>query len=218
MIELKNLSFAYQGSSKHGGLSDINLTIADKECVLLCGRSGCGKTSLIRLINGLIPSFYPGDLNGEVSIDRQSVQGVPMYKLANKVGSVFQNPRSQFFNIDTDSEIVFGMENLSWDLHCMQERLEETIDDLKIENLIGRKVSELSGGEKQKIAFASIYALSPNIYLLDEPSSNLDMPAITGLRQVLSFLKEKLYSWLLTTTNSLFPLVAESCIWVMAKL
>ena len=110
MIELKQVSFTYQGQ-EHDGLRDINLTIADGECVLLCGRSGCGKTTITRLVNGLIPQFYAGNLTGSVRVDGQEISSLPMYQIAAKVGSVFQNPRTQFFNVDTDSEIAFGIEN-----------------------------------------------------------------------------------------------------------
>ena len=110
MIELKQVSFTYQGQ-EHDGLRDIDLTIADGECVLLCGRSGCGKTTITRLVNGLIPQFYQGELQGRVLVDGQEISSLPMYQIAAKVGSVFQNPRTQFFNVDTDSEIAFGIEN-----------------------------------------------------------------------------------------------------------
>ena len=110
MIELKQVSFTYQGQ-EHDGLRDIDLTIADGECVLLCGRSGCGKTTITRLVNGLIPQFYAGNLTGSVRVDGQEISSLPMYQIAAKVGSVFQNPRTQFFNVDTDSEIAFGIEN-----------------------------------------------------------------------------------------------------------
>lgn len=191
MIRLHKVSFAYQGNPQKGSLHQIDLTVREGECVLLCGRSGCGKTSFIRLINGLIPAFYPGELSGTVSIDEKSVSQTPMYQLSELVGSVFQNPRSQFFNVDTDSEIAFGMENLSWPKEKMKSRLLETVHDLQIEKLTGRMIFELSGGEKQKVAFASIYAMNPDIYLLDEPSSNLDMEAIEELRKILHLLKKQ---------------------------
>ena len=110
MIEFENVSFSYTGQ-EHGGLHDINLKISDGECVLFCGRSGCGKTTITRLVNGLIPQFYQGELHGRVLVDGQEISSRPMYQIAAKVGSVFQNPRTQFFNVDTDSEIAFGIEN-----------------------------------------------------------------------------------------------------------
>ena len=110
MIELENVSFSYDGQ-EHDGLHDINLKILDGECVLFCGRSGCGKTTITRLVNGLIPQFYQGELHGRVLVDGQEISNLPMYQIAAKVGSVFQNPRTQFFNVDTDSEIAFGIEN-----------------------------------------------------------------------------------------------------------
>ena len=111
--------------------------------------------------------------------------------MSEYVGSVFQNPRSQFFNVDTDSEISFGMENLAYPREKMKERISKTVADLDIAHLTGRSIFELSGGEKQKVAFASIYAMSPSIYLLDEPSSNLDMDAIEDLRRTLELLKKQ---------------------------
>lgn len=190
MVELKNISFSYLGQ-EHGSLHDINLTIADGECVLFCGRSGCGKTTITRLVNGLIPNFYSGELKGSVFINGQNVADLPMYQIAQKVGSVFQNPRTQFFNVDTDSEIAFGIENESCPLQELAERVEQTTQDLHIEKLRGRNIFELSGGEKQKIAFASVYAMNPDIYLLDEPSSNLDMTAIHELREHLRLIKKQ---------------------------
>ena len=112
MIEFQNLSFAYPDSAD-GGLKNIDLTIPDGQCVLLCGWSGCGKTTLTRLINGLIPQFFEGELSGKVLLDGEDVFGLPMHRIAEKVGSVFQNPRTQFFNVDTDSEIAFGMANVA---------------------------------------------------------------------------------------------------------
>ena len=182
MIEFENVSFSYTGQ-EHGGLHDINLKISDGECVLFCGRSGCGKTTITRLVNGLIPQFYQGELHGRVLVDGQEISNIPMYQIAAKVGSVFQNPRTQFFNVDTDSEIAFGIENEARPPQELIERVEQTADDLRIQKLRNRNIFELSGGEKQKIAFASVYAMNPQIYLLDEPSSNLDMTSIQELRE-----------------------------------
>lgn len=188
MIEWKDVSFTYFGQES-GGLQHVNLTVSPGECVLLCGCSGCGKTTMLRLVNGLIPDFFPGEGDGAAYLDGQDCSEVPMYRLAERVGSVFQNPRTQFFNVDTDSEIAFGMENGALPPTELAQRVEQTARELHIEELRGRSIFALSGGEKQKIAFASVYAMNPDVYLLDEPSSNLDMDSISALREHLKLIK-----------------------------
>lgn len=110
MIEIDHVSFQYSGAEKEN-LQDFTLQISKGECVVLTGESGCGKTCVTRLINTLIPHFYEGELKGKISIDGVDTTTIQPHDLSDKIGSVFQNPRSQFFSLDTDSEIVFGMEN-----------------------------------------------------------------------------------------------------------
>lgn len=190
MIEFRHVSFAYPGQSEDR-LQDLNLTISDGECVLFCGRSGCGKTTVTRLVNGLIPHFFAGELTGDVIVDERYIAKLPMYQIAEKVGSVFQNPRTQFFNVDTDSEIAFGIENEGVPPDELRLKVDGAVKDLKLQKLQGRRIFSLSGGEKQKIAFASVYAMNPDIYLLDEPSSNLDVDAIEDLRKNLIRIKRQ---------------------------
>ena len=188
LISLRNVSFEYAGNAA-GRLQNINIDIADGECVLLCGRSGCGKTTILRLVNGLIPDYFDGELKGEVLYNEKNISEMEMYERAKFAGSVFQNPRTQFFNVDTDSEIAFGMENLSLPRNLMLQRMEEVTEKLRLQRLRGRSIFELSGGEKQRIAFASVYAMHPDVYLLDEPSSNLDMDSIEELKEQLKVIK-----------------------------
>lgn len=185
MIELKDVSFSYESGKTENSLKHINLTIQDGETILLCGESGCGKTTLTRLINGLIPHYYTGKLNGQVLLDGKELKEYPLYQIGQRVGSVFQNPRTQFYNVDTTSEIMFGCENMGLPVPEMTRRLKDTTKSLKLEKLLDRSLFALSGGEKQKIACASADAICPDIFVLDEPSSNLDIATIEDLIQVI---------------------------------
>lgn len=191
MICFKDVSYSYQEDGKSKSLDSINLKVNDGECILLCGKSGCGKTTMTRLLNGMIPNFYEGKLQGEVLLDGKNLFELPMYEISKQVGSVFQNPRTQFYTVNTTSEIAFGCENLGMEPQEIARRIEQTARDLQIEYLMNRNIFNLSGGEKQIIAFASIYAMSPQIYVLDEPSSNLDIQAIEKVRKILSLLKQQ---------------------------
>ncbi len=186
MIEFHNVSFRYKDSEQGDCLSEINLSIQKGEVVLLCGKSGCGKTSVTRLINGLIPNFYPGQLTGEVLIAGRDLLRQPIHQTARIVGSVFQNPRSQFFNIDSTSEVVFGCENMGIDIPVIEKNLKQTISDFQIKKLMDRSLFRLSGGEKQKIACASVSTSKPDILVLDEPASNLDWHAIQSLAGIVA--------------------------------
>lgn len=187
MIKFQNVSVEIKGKKI---LNNINLTVNDGEFVLLCGESGCGKTTLTRLVNGMIPHFVKDvKADGTVTVNDLDIAESPMYKIAESVGSVFQNPKTQFFNTDSSAEIAFGLENIGSDRDYMHKRVAQTISDLKIENLADRNVFSMSGGEKQLLAFASVYAMNPQIYVLDEPSANLDYEAIEKLRKILETVK-----------------------------
>ena len=112
MIEFEKVSFSYDATPEEKSLSRLSLTVNTGEFVLLTGPSGCGKTTLLRLLNGLIPEFYSGEIRGNIRIDGQDIEGRRIEEQAGKTGTVFQNPRSQFFNVDTTSELAFGPENL----------------------------------------------------------------------------------------------------------
>ena len=160
MVELKNVSFRYgmeeSGNLHKASLDHVDLTVQDGEFVLLTGPSGCGKTTILRLINGLIPHFYPGVTEGSITVNGRSVQERELYETALQVGSVFQNPRSQFYNVDTTGELAFGCENRGLPEKEIYARIDDTVRRFGIEKLMDRNIFRLSDGEKQKIACASV--------------------------------------------------------------
>lgn len=191
MIELENISFSYNNAECETGIQDISLVIPSGQVVLLCGESGCGKSTLTRVINKLAPEYYEGRLSGKLKIDGVDVTHQPIYSFDGKIGTVFQNPRSQFFNVDTTSEIAFGCENYGVEKTEILERIDQAVEEMKIEALIGRSLFALSGGEKQKVACASVSAMHPDIFILDEPSSNLDISTIGDLKKAIKHWKSQ---------------------------
>ena len=185
MIEMKNVSFFYQGNEQVNAIQDMSLSIPKGQVIVLCGESGCGKTTVTRLMNGLIPNFYKGELTGEIRVDGRDITKIPLYEIAESTGSVFQNPRSQFFNVDTDSELSFACENLGYPKDEITARINATVKDFKIQRLLGKSLFHLSGGEKQIIACASVCATAPDVIILDEPSSNLDVRHIAILAGII---------------------------------
>ncbi len=192
MIEIKNVSFSYADGNQNGNsIEEINLSIRQGEVVVLCGESGCGKTTVTRLLNGLIPHYYEGKLTGEVWMNGENISERPLYETAKTTGSVFQNPRSQFFNVDTTSELTFGCENFGMKEEEIRERLQRTMEQFHLEPLLDRSIFHLSGGQKQKIACAGVSMVNPELLVLDEPSSNLDPASIEELSRILKMWKEQ---------------------------
>lgn len=188
MIRFSDVSFSYR-ESKECVLKNINFEIEDGECVLFSGKSGCGKSTLLMLINGIIPDHVEGNLNGEVFVNGYEVKNNSVQKMAETVGSVFQNPKSQFFHLNTTDEVLFSCSNKGIDKYEMRKRLKNTTNLFHIEKLLNRSIFELSGGEKQKIACASVYAGSPDVFVFDEPSANLDQEAIRELSDIIKRIK-----------------------------
>ena len=189
MLTLENLSLFYEQDKKV--LDDINLIVADCECVLLTGESGSGKSSIINSINGLAFEYENAKFSGSIKVDNKDLKGMELYEISLMISSVFQNPKTHFFNVDTTLELLFYLENIGLDRKEMESRMEDMLKLFPIKHLLGRSIFELSGGEKQILCVAACYISGCKIIVLDEPSSNLDDTYIDILKEMLHILKNK---------------------------
>lgn len=189
MITLNNVQFEYQPGKPL--LKNINVTIQEGECVLITGPSGSGKTTLGRILNGLIPSFYEGNLQGEIIIDSVHTKDAPIWELSKKIGSVFQDPKSQFFTSIVQDELAFELENHGVERTVIQHRLQDVLQQMKLESIQHNPVMSLSSGQKQKVAIAASQLIDPSLFVMDEPSANLDLQATNLLKEELVSLRKK---------------------------
>lgn len=187
MIRMKDVSFRYLNSTE--GVSGIDLMVNEGECVVFTGPSGGGKTTLTRLLNALAPSYYTGTLTGTISINGKSLTQMPQYTVARQIGSVFQDPKSQFFSSELAGEAAFACENYGFSAEEIRDRTDDAIVSFGLNGFRSRNLDVLSSGEKQKVAIASVYALRPDIYVCDEPTSNLDKSGAEQLAAVFKQLK-----------------------------
>lgn len=212
MICFDNVSFQY--TEEQESLKNIDLTINEGEVVLICGPSGCGKSTLVRCVNGLIPHYYQGQMTGSVTVSGIDVSKTTLRKISRHVGTVFQNPRSQFFNVDTTSELAFGCENFGMESEEIEQRLNSVVNRHDLGKLMDRSIFKLSGGEKQKIACASIAVEPIDIVILDEPSANLDYNGICELQKMIEAWKEEHKTILVAEhrISYLFPYITRALI------
>jgi len=190
IIEVEALSYSYPHADVKA-LSGIDLSIEEGEFILLTGPSGCGKTTFSRCLNGLIPHFYNGELEGGVTVNGLDVRDHPTSKLALNVGLIFQNPDNQIFALTVEKDVAFGLENLGTERPKMFEELDWALGATGISHLRERGTHQLSGGQKQRLAIASILAMRPRVLVLDEPTSFLDPIGAERTFQVLDVLNRE---------------------------
>lgn len=172
-LVVENLTFRYRLRPEEA-IRDVSFTLEAGELLLVAGASGCGKTTLARCINGLIPHSYRGDLSGSVRLYGREVREMPRREIAQTVGTLLQDPERQIVASRVLGELAFGPENLGLPLEEVKARVEEVIQRMGIEHLRHRETFSLSGGEKQKVALAAVLAMRPSILILDEPLAQLD--------------------------------------------
>ena len=189
-IASRGISFTYDHAAEPA-LRDITLTVPAGECIVLCGASGCGKTSYTRVANGLIPSFFHGAFAGNQTTCGLDVETVPIDRLTPLAGSVFQNPKTQYFNANVTDELAFPAENIGLPAEDINRRITAVAERFGIGHLLHRSIFHLSGGQKQRIAVAAATMLGPRLVVLDEPTSNLDANAIADMRAMIEQMKDE---------------------------
>ncbi|MBP5602666.1 MAG: ABC transporter ATP-binding protein [Treponema sp.] len=190
MIEIQELTFKYTDSKKNA-LENITLNIEKGDFIGIIGESGAGKTTFCSCLNGIIPHHYTGDFFGSVKVEGQDTFDIKPDKLALKVGSVFQDIESQIVSYFVEDEILFGLENFGVPADQIESRITEALEALDITDLRHREISTLSGGQKQKVVFASILALQPEYLILDEPTGELDPASSLQIFKLLKKLNEE---------------------------
>ncbi|OPZ75399.1 MAG: putative HMP/thiamine import ATP-binding protein YkoD [Firmicutes bacterium ADurb.Bin456] len=191
LYKIENLTYYYPDAEK-AALENINLEIAEGEFILVTGGSGSGKSSLARALAGLIPDFYGGRIGGKVFFQGKDMRALDRRKLARQVGMVFQDPEKQIVQTQVEAEIAFGLENLGSTNEEMLRHVAEMICFMGLERIKGDFTANLSGGQKQKLALASVLAMQPHVLVLDEPTSQLDPVAAEDILNLAKRLNEEM--------------------------
>ncbi len=186
MIRIQELTFTYQDEKKPA-LKDISLSIGAGDFVGIIGPAGAGKTTLARTISGIVPHHYKGDFYGSVTVGGKDTVDTPLIDLSRMVGMVFQDVDSQIISPIVEDELLYGLENFGVPHEEVEARMTYALEKVGISDLRDRAIGSLSGGQRQKVAIASIIALKPQVLVLDEPTGELDP---RSSRQIFSLLRE----------------------------
>lgn len=191
-FKLEDVSYKYPLEDREI-LKNINLDIKKGEFWAVIGKNGSGKTTLCNVLRRFVPDFYKGELKGRITLEGKELKDYSAKEIVQKVGFVFQNPFTQISGVKETvfEEIAFGLENLALDAEDIRKRVEETLKLLRIEELRDKNPYELSGGQGQKVALASIIAMDPEIMVIDEPTSQLDPKGTEEIFEIIDILKKE---------------------------
>lgn len=192
VLELKDVTFKYQ-LAKETILENISLSIEKGEFVALVGRNGVGKTTLCSIMRGLIPTFHTGTMSGQVLLNGIDISDMSIGDLALHIGFVFQNPFVQVSGVKQTvfEEIAYGLENLGVERSEIIRRVDEMLVQLNIGHLKSKHPMQLSGGQSQRVALASVLVMDPGILIIDEPTSQLDPQGTEEVFETIRLLKER---------------------------
>jgi len=214
-IEIRDLSVQFPGRERPA-LDDVSARISPGQTLAITGPSGCGKTTLLRTLAGFIPDMIHADVRGEIRIDDQLLTAIDLEQLSPAIGLVQQDPDAQVCTLRVHSEVAFGPQNLCLPPQEIETRVTQALGSLGIAHLTGRDTTSLSGGEKQRLAVASILAMRPSVILLDEPTAHLDPAGARDLFNLLRKLQQEVGCTLLIVEHRLPPLrTLEPQLWIM---
>lgn len=188
MLEVRNLTLKID---KHKIFKNLSFSANYGELLLIKGSSGSGKSSLLQVINQIIPNVLDGEVEGQVLIDGEEINGMEIPQLSPKLAYMMQDSETQLCTFNVKDELLFGMENLRMSKEAMDERLDFVINLFNLHEIINEQLTSLSGGQMQKVAFASLVAINPDIYLLDEPTANLDPATTNEILNIVNLLVKK---------------------------
>ncbi|MDD4088741.1 MAG: ABC transporter ATP-binding protein [Tissierellia bacterium] len=189
-VEVRNLSFKYNNSQEYI-LKNVNFSVRTGETIAIAGESGCGKTTLCNCICGLVPRLYKGELTGEVLIFGENIKNLSIADTVTKIGIIFQNPSTQLFSPTIEDELAFGPENLCVDREEISYRIDEILKTMNMEKYRFDNPNNLSGGQQQLIAIASVLMLNPSILICDEIMSWIDDEGKEIIKDIFLKLKEE---------------------------
>jgi len=189
MLESQNISFSYDGKTEI--LRSVNLQIRQGEVVILTGPTGSGKSTLAKCLSGFIPRSIDGEFSGEIKIDSENTSDYTIAEFSRLVSLVQQDPDSQICTLKVIDEVAFGPENYEFDIETIEKIIQSALLAVDTLHLHNRNTHTLSGGEKQRLAIASMLSCQPKYLILDEPSASLDPKGVLLLRKILTELKDK---------------------------
>ena len=198
MIELKNVSFRYDKTVEEFQIDTVSFHVKQGEWLSIVGHNGSGKSTVVRLIDGLLEAE-----SGEIYIDGKQLTRETIWEIRSKIGIVFQNPDNQFVGATVEDDVAFGLENQGIPREEMLQRVEKAIEQVGMLEFKDREPSRLSGGQKQRVAIAGIIALRPTIIILDEATSMLDPEGREDLMAVMRELQKKFQLTIISITHDL---------------
>ena len=212
IIDVKNLSFRYKESQEYYDVKDITFHVKRGEWLSIVGHNGSGKSTTVRLIDGLLEAE-----SGEIVIDGQRLTEENVWNIRRQIGMVFQNPDNQFVGATVEDDVAFGLENQGLSRQEMKKRVEEALDLVGMLDFKKREPARLSGGQKQRVAIAGVVALRPAILILDEATSMLDPEGRRELIETVKGIRKDYDMTVISITHDLEEVAMSDRVWVMKK-